>query len=182
MISFNCPQCARVFTVNDDLAGRMTKCPACGQRLQVPSVISVDLAPSLPPPAPFSSFFSLFKPKNEPWYYGYCYKMTLILLGLSLFGVFCGWFSSTSLLTIAKFMPTPKPSQPRYFDPDAQTPYPAQSNQSSDPGFAWLFGILLTSFWAILSVLWMLYFAGLVLIFIDAARWIRRYCNHSLHT
>jgi hypothetical protein len=35
-------------------------------------------------------------------------------------------------------------------------------------------------FWSILAVLWILYVFGFALIFIDAARWIRRCCEHAL--
>jgi predicted Zn finger-like uncharacterized protein len=35
-IQFSCQNCSSEFAVNDDRAGRRTKCPQCGQRIVVP--------------------------------------------------------------------------------------------------------------------------------------------------
>src|SRR5437016_502389 len=37
MIRFGCPVCKTVLTVSDDKVGKKSKCPGCGQRLQVPA-------------------------------------------------------------------------------------------------------------------------------------------------
>jgi len=36
MIKFNCPQCEKLYSVGDDLAGRSAKCKACGAKILVP--------------------------------------------------------------------------------------------------------------------------------------------------
>ena len=50
MIAFNCPGCAKAFSVKDDFAGRRSKCPKCGQALIVPNItLSTVASPSEPP-------------------------------------------------------------------------------------------------------------------------------------
>lgn len=38
MIAFSCPGCSQPFNVNDEFAGRQTKCRSCGRQLTVPSL------------------------------------------------------------------------------------------------------------------------------------------------
>ncbi len=54
MISFNCNQCGKAFTVGDNLAGRKAKCKACGAAIVVPSAtapLDDDIARWMDPPA-----------------------------------------------------------------------------------------------------------------------------------
>ena len=40
MVRFACPACKKVFSCNDELSGRQTKCNACGQAMRIPEVPS----------------------------------------------------------------------------------------------------------------------------------------------
>jgi predicted Zn finger-like uncharacterized protein len=50
MIRFACPSCQSAFSVADDKAGLKTKCPQCGQRVEVPNPRNVTMAGGLLPP------------------------------------------------------------------------------------------------------------------------------------
>lgn len=50
MIGFACPGCRKTFEVNDEFAGRKTKCPKCGTFLRVPGPGGTTSTP-VPPPA-----------------------------------------------------------------------------------------------------------------------------------
>jgi len=50
-IAFACPSCAKSFRVADELAGRRSKCPACGTTLTVPNGSDAYAAPAQMPPA-----------------------------------------------------------------------------------------------------------------------------------
>jgi serine/threonine protein kinase len=50
MIAFPCPACGAQLKVNDDLAGRMGKCPGCGGAVLVPAIPETRLAPTTIPP------------------------------------------------------------------------------------------------------------------------------------
>ena len=51
MIQFKCPNCAKVFRVDDSLAGKHAKCPGCGQRIAVPGVPAPPSSASAQPPS-----------------------------------------------------------------------------------------------------------------------------------
>ena len=47
MVAFSCPGCSKTFQVNDQFAGRKTKCPNCGAVLLVPAIAPQSYAESL---------------------------------------------------------------------------------------------------------------------------------------
>jgi predicted Zn finger-like uncharacterized protein len=49
-IAFACPHCAKPFRVADELAGKRSKCPSCGNTLMVPASAAVQAPPPAPPP------------------------------------------------------------------------------------------------------------------------------------
>jgi len=59
MIHFACPTCAKTFQVKDEFAGRRTKCPKCGQAIQVP-------APASGAPGVAGAPSSEFPPSSHP--------------------------------------------------------------------------------------------------------------------
>jgi predicted Zn finger-like uncharacterized protein len=50
MIRVDCPSCQASFTVDKSEAGKKTRCPSCGQRIQVPNPKDQTLASILMPP------------------------------------------------------------------------------------------------------------------------------------
>jgi predicted Zn finger-like uncharacterized protein len=55
MIHFACPSCRATYKVEDEFAGRRTKCRRCGQALQLSAVVQSAVLPVqvvVPPPAP----------------------------------------------------------------------------------------------------------------------------------
>ncbi len=60
-LEFSCGQCGRQLRVPDDAAGKMTRCPACGniQRAPTPDVGSAPAPPSAEPINPFAERSSL---------------------------------------------------------------------------------------------------------------------------
>jgi len=53
-IAFSCPTCAKGFRVNDDMAGRKSKCPACSTPLTVPHNDAITTHPA-PPDDPWAA-------------------------------------------------------------------------------------------------------------------------------
>lgn len=49
MIHFACPSCGKDFQVKDEFAGRRTKCPKCGQAIEVPATKTVAIKQPGPP-------------------------------------------------------------------------------------------------------------------------------------
>jgi predicted Zn finger-like uncharacterized protein len=52
MIEFNCPNCQRLFKVNDALAGRSAKCKVCAHPFTVPAAPQIEVPPPSAPVAP----------------------------------------------------------------------------------------------------------------------------------
>ncbi len=67
MINFGCPSCGKNFQVVDEYSGRRTKCPECGQMLQVPGIHRPAAAnpPQIAPP-PLPSRVSSSAEFSEP--------------------------------------------------------------------------------------------------------------------
>src|SRR5947207_10555092 len=51
MIRFACPGCSATYTVGDDRAGKVTRCPKCQTKFLIPEPDPGTAAPPPPPPA-----------------------------------------------------------------------------------------------------------------------------------
>jgi serine/threonine protein kinase len=49
MISFACPSCKKKLAAKDELAGRKTKCPGCGQPAAIPAKVTAGSSPTIKP-------------------------------------------------------------------------------------------------------------------------------------
>lgn len=89
-IAFACPGCAKSFRVADELAGRRSKCPACGTSLTVPAGAEAFAAaptPSAPPPTMAENNFENYgasgasKPRKKAGNLKWIAILGVVLLG-----------------------------------------------------------------------------------------------------
>src|SRR5688572_25949818 len=68
MIRFACPGCSATFTVGDDRAGKVTRCPKCQTKFLIPEPEPGAVAPPPlpPPPSSFPAPPPLPSASNEP--------------------------------------------------------------------------------------------------------------------
>jgi hypothetical protein len=140
--------------------------------------MSIGTSPSVqvPPTVPAATG----KKGREPWYYGYCYRMTLILLTLSILGIVVQAVVGFGITTLV-FMPERYGGEVGQFP--ALGPHPAETGGGAwAREAAWTVSNVMLVFWSILAVLWMFYVFGFALIFIDVARWARRYYVQGVRT
>ncbi|MBL8798742.1 MAG: hypothetical protein JNM56_32920 [Planctomycetia bacterium] len=161
-----CPHCQFFGNIPAHLAGRPIRCRQCNNAfnatpIQTQGPASMSQPVSAPAPAPAPSFefdgenggsVATAGAAREPWYYSYCYVATLILLGLDLAAVVLGvaaWIIF-GLMVVA----------------DAPDVGRALS--------AYVMSSVFMGLWAVVIVVATLYWFAFVLIFIDAARHVRR--------
>lgn len=64
-IAFGCPSCGIEYEVNDQFAGKRTKCPACAESLIVPAESTLVRAPAAPTASPEDEAYALLSDGAE---------------------------------------------------------------------------------------------------------------------
>jgi LSD1 subclass zinc finger protein len=183
-IEFLCSSCQRTLKAPLGTEGKRTRCPSCNTPAQVPFCpIPVATAIPLAHNKVFDmlgGFVKSVRNSKEPWYYGYCYRMTLVILCMFLFGIAVQaviWFGFQAFTIAALSVPNHHSSR---FDPDYDYSPPSETEKNFGAVVILAITNIMYVFWVVFVVLWILYIFGIVLIFIDSARWMRRYCCHAL--
>ncbi len=111
MVKLECPRCAKRFSIQDDLAGRRTKCSKCGTPFRIPfteaslgsSAVSVAVIPvrnDAPKPASPIVDFEFEQPQSPTTLCKSTGRLRFLLIGISVGltgGIFLGSFGSSIL-------------------------------------------------------------------------------------
>lgn len=163
MPTITCNSCQFTGFVPTTAVGQSVRCRRCGNMILVPTT-----TPSPPPTTGQAPQFDFgdgpattsAATAREPWYYHYCYTATIFLL----------YFSMAMVLFTAVI----------WLGLGALAAAKAPESRFADAFIAYIFGTLFYFVGALLTILYLLYTFSFVLIFIDAARHVRRIHAHMV--